>query len=148
MVSGVLEVRIPAWMSARDEREAVADMLARVEKKQGSSRRSDAQLEERARRLNAAFLDSRATVAVGAEKRDKAWDHPDFLPTAEHLDNPAAFIDSLLDDGPDEGFEEEFAKLEEMLKNGEDSSATQGDETGEADGQDEQKEKGNEDDEN
>lgn len=96
----------------------------------------------------AAELWRRATVAVGAEKRDKAWDHPDFLPTAEHLDNPAAFIDSLLDDGPDEGFEEEFAKLEEMLKNGEDSSATQGDETEEADGQDEQKEKGNEDDEN
>ncbi|WP_408911903.1 zinc-dependent metalloprotease [Corynebacterium kefirresidentii] len=96
----------------------------------------------------AAELWRRATVAVGAEKRDKAWDHPDFLPTAEHLDNPAAFIDSLLDDGPDEGFEEEFAKLEEMLKNGEDSSATQGDETVEADGQDEQKEKGNEDDEN
>ena len=96
----------------------------------------------------AAELWRRATVAVGAEKRDKAWDHPDFLPTAEHLDNPAAFIDSLLDDGPDEGFEEEFAKLEEMLKNGEDSSATQGDEPGEADGQDEQKEKGNEDDEN
>ena len=96
----------------------------------------------------AAELWRRATVAVGAEKRDKAWDHPDFLPTAEHLDNPAAFIDSLLDDGPDEGFEEEFAKLEEMLKNGEDSSATQGDETGEADGQDEQNEKGNEDDEN
>lgn len=96
----------------------------------------------------AAELWRRATVAVGAEKRDKAWDHPDFLPTAEHLDNPAAFIDSLLDDGPDEGFEEEFAKLEEMLKNGEDSSATQGDETGEADEQDEQKEKGNEDDEN
>ena len=42
MVSGVLEVRIPAWMSARDEREAVADMLARVEKKQGSGRRTDA----------------------------------------------------------------------------------------------------------
>lgn len=96
----------------------------------------------------AAELWRRATVAVGAEKRDKAWDHPDFLPTAEHLDNPAAFIDSLLDDGPDEGFEEEFAKLEEMLKNGEDSSVTQGDEPGEADGQDEQKEKGNEDDEN
>ncbi|MDN8633721.1 MULTISPECIES: zinc-dependent metalloprotease [Corynebacterium] len=96
----------------------------------------------------AAELWRRATVAVGAEKRDKAWDHPDFLPTAEHLDNPAAFIDSLLDDGPDEGFEEEFAKLEEMLKNGEDSSAAQDDETREADGQDEQKEKGNEDDEN
>ena len=62
MVSGVLEVRIPAWMSARDERDAVADMLARVEKKQASGRRTDAQLEEHARRLNAAYLDGRATI--------------------------------------------------------------------------------------
>lgn len=58
----------------------------------------------------------RSGVAVGAEKRDKAWDHPDFLPTAEQIENPASFIDSLLDDAPDSGFEEEFAKLEEMLR--------------------------------
>ena len=99
----------------------------------------------------AAELWRRATVAVGAEKRDKAWDHPDFLPTAEHLDNPAAFIDSLLDEGPDEGFEEEFAKLEEMLKNGEDSSAAQGDESTDSEkpeGKDDEKDKGNEDEEN
>ena len=99
----------------------------------------------------AAELWRRATVAVGAEKRDKAWDHPDFLPTAEHLDNPAAFIDSLLDEGPDEGFEEEFAKLEEMLKNGEDTSAAQGDESKESEkpeAKDEKKDKGNEDEEN
>ena len=99
----------------------------------------------------AAELWRRATVAVGAEKRDKAWDHPDFLPTAEHLDNPAAFIDSLLDEGPDEGFEEEFAKLEEMLKNGEDSSAVQGDESTDSEkpeGKDDEKDKGNEDGEN
>lgn len=99
----------------------------------------------------AAELWRRATVAVGAEKRDKAWDHPDFLPTAEHLDNPAAFIDSLLDEGPDEGFEEEFAKLEEMLKNGEDTSAAQGDESKESENpeaKDEKKDKGNEDEEN
>lgn len=99
----------------------------------------------------AAELWRRATVAVGAEKRDKAWEHPDFLPTAEHLDNPAAFIDSLLDEGPDEGFEEEFAKLEEMLKNGEDSSAAQEDESTESEkpeGKDEKKDKGNEDEEN
>ena len=99
----------------------------------------------------AAELWRRATVAVGAEKRDKAWDHPDFLPTAEHLDNPAAFIDSLLDEGPDEGFEEEFAKLEEMLKNGEDSSAAQDDDSKESEkpeDQDDKKEKGNEDEEN
>ncbi|MDK8496713.1 zinc-dependent metalloprotease [Corynebacterium marquesiae] len=99
----------------------------------------------------AAELWRRATVAVGAEKRDKAWDHPDFLPTAEHLDNPAAFIDSLLDEGPDQGFEEEFAKLEEMLKNGEDSSAAQEDESTESEkpeGKDEKKDKDNEDEEN
>lgn len=91
----------------------------------------------------AAELWRRATVAVGAEKRDKAWDHPDFLPNAEHLDNPAAFIDSLLDEEPDEGFEEEFAKLEEMLKNGEDSSAAQDDESNKAEDKDEEKDKGN-----
>lgn len=58
----------------------------------------------------------RSTVAVGAERRDKVWDHPDFLPTAEHLNSPADFIDSLLDDAGDAGFDEEFAKLEEMLR--------------------------------
>jgi len=49
------------------------------------------------------------------DRRDKVWDHPDFLPAAEHLDNPAAFIDTLLDDAPDAKFDEEIAKLEQML---------------------------------
>ena len=56
-----------------------------------------------------------------------------------------------MDEGPDEGFEEEFAKLEEMLKNGEDSSAAQGDEPKESENpeaKDEKKDKGNEDGEN
>ncbi|WP_087116022.1 zinc-dependent metalloprotease [Corynebacterium urinipleomorphum] len=65
----------------------------------------------------AADLWRRATNAVGVDRRDKVWDHPDFLPTAEHLDNPAAFIDTLLDDAPDAQFDEEIAKLEEMLAN-------------------------------
>ena len=65
----------------------------------------------------AAELWRRATTAVGVDRRDKVWDHPDFLPTAEHLDNPAAFIDTLLDDAPDADFDEEIAKLEEMLAN-------------------------------
>lgn len=63
----------------------------------------------------AADLWRRATNAVGVDRRDKVWDHPDFLPTAEHLDNPAAFIDTLLDDAPDAKFDEEIAKLEQML---------------------------------
>lgn len=65
----------------------------------------------------AAELWRRATQAVGVERRDKVWDHPDLLPSAEHLDNPAAFIDALLDDAPDTKFDEEIAKLEEMLRN-------------------------------
>lgn len=65
----------------------------------------------------AAELWRRTTVAVGVDRRDATWEHPDLLPTAEHLDNPAAFIDSLLDDSSTDGFDEEFAKLEEMLRN-------------------------------
>lgn len=63
----------------------------------------------------AAELWRRITTAVGAQRRDNVWDHPDLLPTADHLDNPAAFIDTLLDDAPDESFDEEIAKLEQML---------------------------------
>lgn len=65
----------------------------------------------------AAELWRRAGNAVGQSRRDSVWDHPDFLPTAEHLDNPAAFIDTLLDDNPDTNFDEELSKLEEELRN-------------------------------
>lgn len=65
---------------------------------------------------DAAELWRRSTVAVGIDRRDSVWEHPDFLPQPEHLDNPAAFIDSLLDDSDDQEFEAEFAKLEEMLR--------------------------------
>ncbi|MDY5786359.1 zinc-dependent metalloprotease [Corynebacterium sp.] len=65
----------------------------------------------------AAELWRRADNAVGHERRDAVWDHPDFLPAAEHLDNPAAFIDTLLDDSTDTDLDAEFAKLEEELRN-------------------------------
>ncbi|MGO1447015.1 MAG: zinc-dependent metalloprotease [Corynebacterium casei] len=67
----------------------------------------------------AAELWRRSTIAVGVDKRDHVWDHPDFIPSAEHLENPAAFIDGLLDDESTDDFDAEFAKLEEMLRNGE-----------------------------
>ena len=80
----------------------------------------------------------RATVAVGYERRDQVWDHPDFLPTAEHLESPAAFIDSLLDDSDSSGFEAEFAKLEEMLRQedeqGKDKDTERGNDDGSEDG--------------
>ena len=65
----------------------------------------------------AAELWRRVENAVGVKRRDEVWNHPDFLPTAEHLDNPAAFIDGLLDDSTDADFDAEFSKLEEELRN-------------------------------
>lgn len=59
----------------------------------------------------------RTTVAVGTERRDGVWEHPDFLPTHDDLDSSAEFIDGLLDEGGMDGFDPiaEITKLEEML---------------------------------
>lgn len=59
----------------------------------------------------------RVGVAVGTERRDHVWDHPDFLPTAEDLESSAEFIDALLDDSSGSDFDPiaEITKLEEML---------------------------------
>ena len=36
--------------------------------------------------------------AVGNEKRDALWDHPDFLPTAQDIDNPEKFVAKVKSD--------------------------------------------------
>ena len=69
------------------------------------------------RTREAAELWRRAGTAVGADRRDAVWEHPDLLPSSEQLDNPASFIDTLLDDTPDTDLDNEFAKLEEELRN-------------------------------
>ncbi len=54
-------------------------------------------LELRPRKLReAAVLWERLTQAVGADARDRVWQHPDLLPEAEDLDEPAAFIDRMI----------------------------------------------------
>lgn len=54
-------------------------------------------LELRPRKLaEAAVLWERLTTAVGVDARDKVWQHPDLLPEAADLDDPAAFIDRML----------------------------------------------------
>lgn len=57
----------------------------------------------------------RVTVAVGAERRDKIWDHPDFLPVSADLDNSAEFIDSLLAESDTFDPIAEIDALEKML---------------------------------
>jgi hypothetical protein len=37
--------------------------------------------------------------SVGIEKRDGLWNHPDVLPTANDIENPAALISKLREAG-------------------------------------------------
>lgn len=54
-------------------------------------------LELRPRKLReAAVLWERLTQAAGIDARDAVWQHPDLLPDAEDLDEPAAFIDRVI----------------------------------------------------
>jgi putative hydrolase len=60
-------------------------------------------LELRPRKLReAAVLWERLTDAVGADARDAVWQHPDLLPGADDLDEPAGFIDRILGGGTDD----------------------------------------------
>jgi putative hydrolase len=69
-------------------------------------------LELRPRKLReAAVLWERLTAAVGSDARDAVWQHPDLLPRAEDLDEPAAFIDRIVG-GDTSGFDEAIADLE------------------------------------
>ena len=65
----------------------------------------------------AAELWRRLTVAVGMDRRDHVWDHPDFLPTADDIAHPAEFIDGILGESDDDEFNpiSEIEKLEREL---------------------------------
>ncbi|ORW25750.1 hydrolase [Mycobacterium palustre] len=70
-------------------------------------------LELRPRKLReAAALWERLTEAAGADARDAIWQHPDLLPDAEDLDEPAGFIDRVIG-GDTSGIDEAIAKLED-----------------------------------
>lgn len=69
-------------------------------------------LELRPRKLReAAALWARLTQAAGADARDAIWQHPDLLPGAEDLDDPAGFIDRVIG-GDTSGIDEAIAELE------------------------------------
>jgi Zincin-like metallopeptidase len=52
------------------------------------------------------------THAAGADARDAIWQHPDLLPDADDLDEPAGFIDRVIG-GDTSGIDEAIAKLED-----------------------------------
>ncbi|MDT5347231.1 MAG: hypothetical protein QOH91_518 [Mycobacterium sp.] len=69
-------------------------------------------LELRPRKLReAAALWERLTEAAGADARDAVWQHPDLLPSADDLDDPAGFIDRVIG-GDTSGIDEAIAELE------------------------------------
>ncbi|MUL46924.1 zinc-dependent metalloprotease [Mycobacterium sp. CBMA293] len=73
-------------------------------------------LELRPRKMReAATLWEKLTDAVGADQRDAVWQHPDLLPGAADLDEPAGFIDRALG-GDTSGLDQALADLEKDLK--------------------------------
>ncbi|BBY28728.1 zinc-dependent metalloprotease [Mycolicibacterium sediminis] len=77
-------------------------------------------LELRPRKLReAAALWEKLTEAVGADARDGVWQHPDLLPGADDLDEPAGFIDRVLG-GDTSGIDQAIADLEKELGGPED----------------------------
>jgi putative hydrolase len=80
-------------------------------------------LELRPRKLReAAALWERLTEAAGADARDAIWQHPDLLPDANDLDEPARFIDRVIG-GDTSGIDEAIAKLEDSEGPGTEDSA-------------------------
>ena len=54
-------------------------------------------LELRPRKMReAAVLWERLTTAAGIDARDAVWNHPDLMPSADDLDDPASFIDRVI----------------------------------------------------
>ncbi|HTF54356.1 MAG TPA: zinc-dependent metalloprotease, partial [Pseudonocardia sp.] len=94
---------------------ALSEMLRRRRATGGPAEQTFATLvglELRPRKLReAAALWERLTEAVGSDARDAVWQHPDLLPGAEDLDEPAAFIDRIVG-GDTSGMEQAIADLQ------------------------------------
>lgn len=62
----------------------------------------------------AADLWRRLHEAVGTERRDAVWNHPDFLPVKEDLENPAAFVGKIAFDEDEMGTFDPIAEIEKL----------------------------------
>ncbi|MCF4006099.1 zinc-dependent metalloprotease [Corynebacterium uropygiale] len=68
----------------------------------------------------------RVEVAVGTTKRDAVWEHPDFMPSAEDLDNSAEFIDGLLGEADGEDFDP-ISEIERLQREEAEKKESEGD---------------------
>lgn len=88
-------------------------------------------LELRPRKMReAAALWEKLTQAVGADARDGVWQHPDLLPSASDLDEPAGFIDRMVGgdtSGLDSAIEQALNEADDIERGGDEKD---GDEAG------------------
>lgn len=103
VVGGVAEIRIPAHFSARQEREVVTEMLAKLEAKTTTRMLDDDTLTARARHLNDKVLDGRATIGSvrWVSNQNTRWgsctvDTGDIRISARLRDVPAYVLDAVL----------------------------------------------------
>jgi putative hydrolase len=108
VVSAALGDRIPGTT-------ALSEMLRRRRATGGPAEQTFGTLvglELRPRKLReAAELWERLTQAAGIDTRDGVWQHPDLLPEAADLDEPAGFIDRVIG-GDTSGIDEAIAAIE------------------------------------
>jgi len=75
LVAGVLEIRVPHWMSERERAEWAEKMRARIERQVRRAQPSEDRMEERARRLNARHFGGRlrwSSIAFAA-RQESRW---------------------------------------------------------------------------
>jgi putative hydrolase len=108
VVTAALGDRIPSTA-------ALAETLRRRRATGGPAEQTFATLvglELRPRKLReAAVLWERLTQAAGVDARDAVWQHPDLLPSAKDLDEPAGFIDRVIG-GDTSGIDDVLAEFE------------------------------------
>jgi putative hydrolase len=111
VVTAALGDRIPGTA-------ALSEMLRRRRATAGPAEQTFATLvglELRPRKMReAAVLWERLTDAAGIDARDAVWQHPDLLPSATDLDEPAGFIDRII--GGDTSALDIDAAIEEFQK--------------------------------
>lgn len=75
----------------------------------------------------AADLWRRLHEAVGMQRRDEVWNHADFLPTVEDLNNPAGFISRIAFDEDEMGDFNPISEIERIERERSEGSAGDGD---------------------
>jgi putative hydrolase len=99
LIEGWVDVVTNSATSRLPRASAIAETVRRRRASGGPAESAFATLvglELRPRRLReASAMWQAVTDAVGVESRDALWSHPDMMPTADDLDNPAALIARL-----------------------------------------------------